>query len=72
MNWAVKQRGNKYCVINNDTNRSVKCYSTITEAESHRRVLEASKSGVRSKVSALRKKMGLKYPSSHKGARTRK
>ena len=58
MAWHVQNRGKKYCVINDDTGRSVKCYNMITEAEAHSRALNSTKTGVRSKVSALKKKVG--------------
>ena len=60
MSWSVKPKGNRYCVVNDDTGRSVKCYKSITEAEAHNRLMNSTKSGTASKVSALKKRVGPK------------
>jgi len=62
MSWSVKPKGKRYCVVNNDTGNSVKCYDSIVQAESHKNRLNSTRTGARSKVSAIRKAQGIKYP----------
>lgn len=61
MAWKVESRKNKYCVINTDTGKTAKCFTSITQAEQFRKAQGMSKATVSSQVSALKKKASAKY-----------
>lgn len=42
MPWNVERRGDKYCVVNEDTNETVKCHSARSDAVDHMQALYAN------------------------------